>query len=151
MTLQSGTTPVGGMPIPARVLGIAGLIPFLLGALAVGFAPEIKAEAASALLAYGAIILSFLGGIRWGFAVLEGSKAGWAAYGTGVLPSLAAWLGVLTGGPAGLLVLAVALALWYLLESALPPAFPLPAWYLRLRGALTAVAVLALAAAAFLW
>src|SRR5208282_5305713 len=115
MTPQRDTKPSRAMPLPARVLGVAGLIPFALGALAVNFAPEIKAEAAATLLLYGSVILSFLGGIRWGFAVLEEEKAGWA-YGLSVVPSLAAWFAAIVGGPGGLLVLAAAFAVWFFIE-----------------------------------
>ncbi|MBI4723915.1 MAG: DUF3429 domain-containing protein [Rhodomicrobium sp.] len=149
MTPQLGMKPAQTPPLPAIVLGLAGMIPFAAGALAVCFSPESKAEAAVALLIYGAVILSFLGGIRWGFAVLEGRGAGWTAYGLGAVPSLAAWLGALNPGPAGLLVLALALSLWFFFERVAPPALALPAWYMPLRAALTALAVLALTVAAF--
>jgi hypothetical protein len=95
------------IPAPARTLGFAGLIPFAVGALAVAFAPEIKPEAAAALLLYGALILSFLGGVRWGFAVIEGANAGWTVYGVSVVPPLVAWVAAAGGGPSlrrGLLV-----------------------------------------------
>ena len=151
MNLQSGAKTSQTMPLPARLLGLAGLIPFVLGALAVSFAPEIKSEAARSLLVYGAVSLSFLGGIRWGFAMLEGQQAGWGTYGLSVAPALVAWLGAVSVGPDGLLILAVALGLWFLAEQAAPPSLPLPSGYMRLRGGLTAVAVLSLAAAAFAW
>jgi hypothetical protein len=74
--------------VAAWALGLAGLIPFVALALLVALNPRIKEEAASALLAYGAIILSFLGGIRWGFTVLEEGTAGFKAYGrASFLPS----------------------------------------------------------------
>lgn len=151
MTPQHGTKPSRAMPLPARMLGIAGLIPFAVGALAVNFAPEIKAEAAATLLIYGAVVLSFLGGVRWGFAVLEEEKAGWAAYGSSVVPSLAAWFAAVTGGPGGLLVLAAVLAVWFFIERTAPPSLPLPSWYMRLRAGSTVFAVLSLGAAAFSW
>ena len=92
MTLHLEARPSQSVPAPAQVLGFAGLIPFAGCALAVAFLPEIKPEAADALLNYGAVILSFLGGIRWGFAVFEGDRAGWIAYGVSVIPSLVAWV-----------------------------------------------------------
>ncbi len=150
MTPQLDTKPSPDMPLPARILGLAGLIPFALGALAVTFAPEIKAEAAATLLLYGAVVLSFLGGIRWGFAVLEGEKAGWA-YGLSVVPLLAAWFAAIVGGPGGLVVLALAFAVWFFVERSAPPSLALASWYMRLRAGSTVFAVLSLAAAAFSW
>jgi hypothetical protein len=139
------------IPLPARVLGIAGAVPFAAGALAVLLTPEIKPEAAATLLAFGAVLLSFLGGIRWGFAVLEGGEAGWGAYSMSVLPPLVAWLGAAAGGPLGLLILAIALGLWYFAERAAPPLIALPGWYMRHRGMLTAIAVFSLIVAAISW
>jgi hypothetical protein len=138
-------------PVAAWALGLAGLIPFVALALLVALNPRIKEEAASALLAYGAIILSFLGGIRWGFTVLEEGTAGFKAYGLSVVPSLVAWVAALSGGPGGLLILALALGLWYAVEYGAPPSITLPGWYLRLRLLLTAIAALSLAVAAVSW
>jgi|SRR5271165_4552252 len=151
MTLELNRKTPHTMPAAARTLGLAGLIPFAGLALLVAFNPELKAEAAAALLVYGAVIFSFLGGIRWGFAVLEGEAAGWTAYGLSVVPSLVAWVAALWGGPLGLLILALALVLWYAFERSAPPAIALPGWYLNLRGLLTAIAALSLSFAAFSW
>jgi Protein of unknown function (DUF3429) len=148
MILERGLKTAVVTPAPARVLGLCGLIPFVGGALAVIFTPEVKPEAVATLLAFGAVILSFLGGIRWGFAVLEGEGAGWSAYSMSVLPGIFAWSGSAAGGPVGLLILAIALGLWYLAERSAPPSIELPGWYMRMRGALTAAAVLSLIAAA---
>jgi hypothetical protein len=151
MRLQSDTNSASAIPLPARVLGIVAVIPFAAGALLAGFASAVKPEAAAALLAYGAVIFSFLGGIRCGFAVLEGEEAGWSAYSMCALPPLVAWLGAAAGGPLGLLILAIALGLWYFVERATPPAIALPGWYMPLRSALTAIAVLSLIVAALSW
>jgi hypothetical protein len=151
MTPHLETTPSRAIPAPARALGFAGLVPFAGGALAVAFAPDIRPEAAAALLLYGALILSFLGGVRWGFAVIEGANAGWTVYGVSVVPSLVAWVAAAGGGPVGLLILAIALGLWYGVERALPPALALPGWHMRLRGILSAAAVASLLFAAVSW
>jgi hypothetical protein len=140
-----------GMPVPAAAFGVLGLVPFTLGALAVCFAPEIRAQAATALVVYGAVALSFLGGVRWGFAVLERGEGRWSDYGISTIPALLAWIGALSGGPEGLLILAFALVVWFFVERAAPPSLPLPAWYGRVRGTITAVATLSLAAAAMSW
>ena len=60
----------------ATWLAYAGLLPFLGTALYIWFSPLIfPANYAYALLRwellYGAIILSFMGGIRWGLAMLN--------------------------------------------------------------------------------
>ena len=152
MKFQLDIKPGEAIPLAPRVLGIIGVTPFAIGALAAAFTPEVKPETGAALLAYGAVILSFLGGIRWAFAVLEDGEAGWSAYSMSVLPILVAWLGAAAGpGPVGILILAIALGLWYFAERAAPPAIVLPGWYMRQRGMLTAIAVLALIIAAIAW
>jgi hypothetical protein len=151
MRFQLDPKPGEAIPLAPRVLGIIGVTPFAAGALAAAFLPAVKPEAAAALLAYGAVILSFLGGIRWGFAVLEDGEAGWSPFSMSVLPSFVAWFGYAAGGPVGLLILAIALGLWYFAERAVPPSIALPGWYMRQRSILTAIAVFALVVAALAW
>ncbi len=59
-----------GIPNMPLLLGALGLIPFIVLSLAMlfGAATLLSFPTASALSAYGAVILSFLGGIRWGLA-----------------------------------------------------------------------------------
>jgi hypothetical protein len=96
------------MPVLAIVLGVAGLIPFVVCGLgAVGYDAAWAARNMAALIAYGAVILSFLGGVHWGFAL--GGAAPVATVPTGgrlvtaerarlvlgVVPSLVGWLALL--------------------------------------------------------
>lgn len=89
------------LPPLAVMLGVAGLIPFL--ACSVG-ALSLRGEDAErvtlALMSYGAVILSFLGGVHWGFALPTPDAPGprqaeRRRLGLGVLPSLAGWLALL--------------------------------------------------------
>lgn len=57
-----------GVPPAAAALGLAGVLPFAATALASLAAAPWGDLALLALLAYGAVILSFLGGIEWGLA-----------------------------------------------------------------------------------
>ena len=57
------------VPPAARVLGYAGVLPFAALTLVQIFGDEaVAAFALRGFLAYSAVILSFLGGIRWGVA-----------------------------------------------------------------------------------
>ena len=57
------------MPQIARLLGYGGLIPFAaLAALALGSSQS--AAWIHALIAYGAVILSFVGALHWAFGML---------------------------------------------------------------------------------
>lgn len=134
-----------------RQLGHAGLVPFVLLAATVWLVDaELQPWAAIAMAAYAALIVSYLGGIHWGLA--------WAQPGTpeaptrqhllwGVAPSLLAWPGVLMPPHAGLVWLALALVLCYLVDRRLYPAAGVGQW-LTLRFRLTAVATLSCLVAA---
>jgi hypothetical protein len=131
----------------AHQLGYAGLVPFVVLSL---LAWVVHAEAAPyvhlALVGYGAVIVSFLGGIHWGIAFSKWQAAGshllW-----GVLPSLLAWAAVLMPAYAAAPLLAALLVLCYWVDRSLYPAAGLQYWLvLRLR--LTVVAVLSLLVAA---
>ncbi len=135
----------------AWALGLAGLIPFVsLAALQSVSPPGWRMLAASALLTYGAIIVSFLGGIHWGLAMRE-SKASvqWLIW--GVTPSLLGWLAVVLDSPWGQCVLALSLLLCLLVDQVAYPRSGLQGW-LPLRRLLTAVATASvLAGAAGYW
>lgn len=77
------------LPRGAVRLGWAGVLPFLGLALAAWW-PASRDLAVQAFLAYGALILSFLGGARWGRAMAGG--AGTGQFAASVIPSLWAWL-----------------------------------------------------------
>lgn len=86
------------LPTLALLLGIGGLIPFLAcGFFAVWELDPIRRTLfAGALIAYGAVILSFLGAVHWGIAIEDqASLADRERLGLGVLPALAGWVALL--------------------------------------------------------
>ena len=105
------------VPKAAWQLGLAGLLPF--GALALGVFLGIEG-AQSGLLNYGALILSFMGGCRWGFAAAGlGQGATFGLLGVSVLPALYAWCALLLPfGPAAL-ALSVGFLALYVADRAL--------------------------------
>ena len=114
-----------GMPRAAQALGWAGVLPFL-GLAALAWVPAWRPDALAAFVAYGALILSFLGGQRWGRALAAGTGNG--PYALAVVPSLWAWLAWMAPPAAGLALLALGFALlarWDRPGDALPapPAF----------------------------
>ena len=130
------------LPTAARWLGFAGLLPFAAAAL-LALTPNapLHTLALPALLAYGAVILSFLGGIRWGLAMAANAADLPARLALSVLPSLLAWLALLLAPRAGLLLLALGFAAMLLLDQRIGDA---PAWYPRLRLPLSLGALAAL-------
>ncbi len=142
------------IPTAPLALGLAGLIPFVWGAVTV-LNPEAQNWGVTAFgprfvgpyiqLFYGSVILSFMSGVLWGFATkTDGKRAGFC-YALSVLPAL--WAFFMTGGGpvsagtnlmfgfAGLLLLDYAFFQWGLT----------PPWWMRLRLILTAVVVTCLA------
>ena len=137
-------------------LGLAGLIPFWALAIglslrgAFGLTPELLE---SALATYGAIILSFLGGIRWGLAVAadageNGSSEHKANYVISVVPSLLAWAALAAPEPWRLGLLALIAAALGPIDLGLVRAGITPVWFGRLRLILSTGAGVALAFAA---
>jgi hypothetical protein len=137
----------------AWALGLAGLLPFVAGAVGLWlFPPAWFGLAALGLLAYAAVIVSFLGGIHWGLAMplaqltKRRSLLIW-----GVLPSLLAWAALLLNSAWGLLLMAASLLLCYVVDCQIYRSLKLGDW-LALRALLTFVAVLScLTGAAAFW
>ena len=129
-------------------LGYGGLVPFVGLALVMWLVPpQFQVDVALALLAYGALIASFLGGVHWGTGFLMGEAAPRMQFVWGVVPSLLGWLALLLPVRAGLPVLAVLLVACYGVDRTTYPAVGLGRW-LPMRLQLTAVAALSCALAA---
>ena len=154
---MSGTParPLGIPPAPLA-LGLAGLIPFwglalailARGAVGIDLARFGIASLDLALATYGAIIVSFLGGIRWGLAA-RADEQGFAPYALSVVPSLVAWAALVAPAPWRLAVLGfVALALGPI-DLGLVRSGAAPAWFGRLRLILSTGAGVALLLAAW--
>ena len=133
------------------ILGLGGLIPFIVmtallayaGTEFIAFDMLIKA-----LSGYGAVILSFLGGIRWGASLMRASR-GRLTLGLSVLPSLFAWICLFLPAP----WLFAALAVGFLAQGAWDVTAiqrgKLPLAFRTLRIVLTAVVVLCMIVAFF--
>lgn len=143
------------IPRPALVLGLGGLLPFFASAIAVcmlaGNDSPSSASSDFFLLSlggYGAVILSFLGGIRWGKLLGDDVLTNqWGPLSLSVVPSLIAWPALLLGGSLMLLLLATGFAIQYALDRAAVERHELPAWFGRLRLILTSGAIVSLLSA----
>ena len=130
------------VPRGALVLAAAGLIPFIAGALTawgilqsplflLGYtSPE------AMLLAYGKIILAFMGGAIWGFGV----TAGMAIIALSVIPALFAFL--IVGD--SLILLGLGFAALLILDFIATRDGLAPGWWMALRVPITIVAVFCL-------
>jgi hypothetical protein len=150
---------MGSVPRGALVLGLAGLIPFVWGALTYLNDPLAMWGARTlgprfvgpyVQLFYGAVILSFMSGVLWGFATRATGAAATLCYGLSVLPAL--WAFFMTGGgpvSAGLALMAGFAGLlgidWLFWHHGLAPP-----WWLALRVLLTAIVLVCLGVGVFL-
>lgn len=139
-------TPVPTVPL---WLGAGGLIPFVVLTGMVWVTDEAhRILAYEWLRTYAAVILSFVGAVHWGIAMLHPKMSlqdrntvmGWS-----VVPGLVAWLALLAPLRHGLAITAAMFALHYAMDRALVQRFDIPGWYIRLRGGLTVVVIAALA------
>jgi hypothetical protein len=133
-------------PAAARQLGFAGLVPFYAAALLLWTTPALAPAALAALLAYGAVVLSFLGAVHWGRALASPEQQDWPVLGWSVAPSLIGWLAAGFMEPAPALILLV-VGFWaaFVVDVRAAAAGRFPGWYIALRRPLSALAVLALA------
>lgn len=137
------------VPIWPRLLGAAGAVPFVaLGALA--WLPSAHQQASHfALVAYGAVILSFVGALHWGFAMTAKQVAGShhaPGYVWSTVPSLLGWVALLLPHVIAVVVLLGGFWAHYLQDRRLLRYIVLPEWYLPLRFGLTSAASLGLLA-----
>ena len=139
-------------PRLAILLGYAGLIPFISGAIGIWITPPAwRTDVLTALLHYAAVILAFMGAIHWGLAMAREHQddAAHRQLGLSVLPALLGWLAISSGLPA-LLALALLISGFIGLYLADVHAVKLelaPRWYTALRKPLTAVVLISLLAA----
>ena len=137
------------IPRPVLIYGLLGLIPFLVPPLITMATPAHADILGLVVLVYGALILSFLGGARWGQEVLRPAPR------TGIitlamLPTLAGFGLLLASSiarPSQLTAMAALLALHLVWDAG---ATEVPPWYPRLRLLLTLGAIAGLAAMALL-
>mgnify|MGYP003144516932 FL=1 len=142
-------------PLSARLIGYGGLVPFAGTGIVSWFLwPSETADAVLQVqLVYAALILSFLGGIRWGVAMTHagdfkrrvpdglGTKLALAA-----LPALGGWLALFTMREAAFLVLMLFFAAQAISDIRMVNNDEAADWYRPLRLQLTFFVELALAA-----
>ena len=127
--------PPAPIPGPVAWLGYGGLLPFVARAAGGLWAPSTPWWSA-ALLAYGAVILSFVGALHWGFAMaLSGLSTAerTRCFVWSVVPSLMAWPATLLPPAGGAALLVTGFVAHLVQDHRLAARTSLPAWYLPLR------------------
>ncbi|QEE34451.1 DUF3429 domain-containing protein [Octadecabacter sp. SW4] len=151
------------IPRSALILGLLGLLPFLLGAVinlgwlttgmsgpnAGGYWQIIPADGRVMMIRYGTIILAFMSGILWGFATRATGTMQASGYVLSVIPALWAFF-MISGGPvsmaSNLLIgfLGLLILDWHFWRYELAPP-----WWMHLRVLLTVVVVACLLTVVF--
>ena len=131
----------------ASLLGYAGLAPFVAFSLGCWVPLPFVTDALSVLIAYAAIILSFMGAIHWGIAMSNTDKGHSYHFIISVIPALAAWVALIMPVIMGLATLIVGFIALYLYDAAVAEPQGLPGWYIPMRRNLTIVVTLCLAVA----
>lgn len=135
------------IPASALVLGLVGVIPFWLATFLLWSTTDpVGAGRASVIaIAYGAVILSFLGGIRWGLEIAPHTRTvATATLVLSVLPGLAGFAVMFMPVLVALTVLVCGFMLHALWDVLAADKGYLPQWFATLRMLLTAIVVPAL-------
>ncbi|NXJ03704.1 TMM69 protein, partial [Odontophorus gujanensis] len=145
--LRQSMKSIKDSPKPALYLSLAGLIPLVSVPLLMIIQRTYHPELALVQVMYGAVIVSFIGGMKWGFAIPENSpaKPDWLNLANSTILPLLAWQALLLKditSSAVMLVISLGIALHY--DLSLLPTYPL--WFKGLRIVVTVVAALSLLA-----
>ncbi len=132
----------------AAWLGYAGLIPFVtLTAVGLLAAEKIQQWAHEALIAYAAVIISFLGARYWYAAIHNnGGGASLASMSFAVTPALMGWFAVLLSPAPGMALVIAGLLMTCIADNRLKDLQP---WYRVLRQRLTLIATASMTVAVF--
>ena len=149
---------MASIPRTPLILSLAGLLPFIWSALTV-LSPELALWASRAIgprfigpfvgLFYGAIILSFMSGVIWGFATKMSGPSATAGYVLSVIPAL--WVFFSHGGgpeSAGTSLMfgfvGILLIDWTFWRNEIAPP-----WWMQLRVMITAIVLICLGVGRF--
>ena len=137
----------------AWALSLAGYIPFAFFAAGLWLLlpeHELHGFTIDAMKTYGAVILSFLGGIRWGLALKVASEApARRELIFAIVPSLVGWFSLSLDAPYVFAVLALAFAAHGAWDALSGERGAFAMWFVKLRTVLTFLVVGALIAAFF--
>lgn len=138
----------GGAPLALWIIALLGLIPFPASAIVYVWGPsDMAGPALGIMLTFSAVMLGFLGGIRWGLETSR-KEPRWARLATSVISPVAGWTLLFARGsidtPWLLCGFLAAFILQWLYDHTAPD---VPARYPRLMTTLTLGACLSLAIA----
>ena len=155
MAEETGPIITKNCPTPdtAYFLTAAGALPFVAGAAIALLGNDMDCAWACELTRYyGAVILSFMGGIHWGLAMGgpgQSPPQQDRRLILSVLPALIGWTALLLSPPIGMAALASAFVILLVFDLKATQNGYAPSWYPRLRIPVTTVVVICLCASMF--
>jgi Protein of unknown function (DUF3429) len=123
------------------------LLPFVVLAAGVWFDSSHSRLWRDALVGYGAVILSFVGALHWGFAMSRSDMTmhqRTRSFVWSVVPSLVAWIALLMPPRYAVMLLIAGFLIHFWQDRRLVHLVNMPVWYLPLRLQLTLVACISL-------
>ena len=136
-----------GSETTAKVLGYAGLIPFVVFSIGCWIPLPYVVNSPYILITYGAVILSFMGAIHWGVAMANTDQQRGSYIIASVIPALIAWPALLLPHTLALVILLSVFIGLYVYDRSVEKEQELPGWYIPMRTRLTVIVSLCLAAA----
>ncbi|XP_068095600.1 transmembrane protein 69 [Hyperolius riggenbachi] len=137
-------------PKPAFVIACAGSVPFVTVPIVMSATQFYLPEFATAQILYGACVLAFLGGVRWGITLPDNilARPNWSNLATGVLYPYMAFICLLMKDDIEMAMLGLGAGFFIslmvdILGLEIVNLSPItPVWYLWMRGLLTVFALL---------
>jgi hypothetical protein len=122
-------------------LSYGGLLPFVICIVGIYFgSKELSSYSMIGFVSYGAVILSFVGAVHWGFLLKSDSiQRQELLLSISVLPGLIAWLALISPVSVALFILAAAYPLLLIYEKKSELNKILPVWYISMRVKLTSI------------
>lgn len=157
-----------GVPRPAWILGLAGTLPFIFGALLL-LMPELVTKLTDApiftarllgnavLHTYGVVIFAFMAGVLWGFATRATPADAGRYYFLSVIPAILIFFAALYGavapligmGQASLAPLILAFIALLGLDYVFAKSALAPPWWMKLRLTITTIVLVCLVTGLF--
>ena len=132
-------------------LGLMGLIPFLTTAIMAPFVADITRNTLEAMqFAYAGIIIIFMGGVQWGYAIKQGDSARSIQIIISIMPALMIF-GLLSFLP--LLkpfIITIIFVVTLIMQAIFDNKIMIERWFIYLRWFLTSIASLSLIAMAII-
>ena len=134
-------------PLFPLLFGIGGAAPFIFLSLVIWtFTYELKLIALYNLINYSVLILSFIGAVHWGAAMVRNDK-GYKSYLLSITPALLSWF-LIMGFIVNYMIIFIILIILYLflffIDIKAVREKKLPQWYLPMRKFITIIVLISL-------